>query len=232
MSESKTPLPFGLSIRTRRVRRRRSLAAFFSGTLWALNRFFPGNPLDESRPATAALTPLQPVTRTSVIVAPVAVAALAIRDAMEAHAPRDLTGKNENPLADLLGKADIGWTISRGPFAVSGASDRTEHLDHAQRLAPRHRPARQPGRQSHRRARRPARRQARRRSAEADHARARPARRHPRQRHGDFAARAAAELADRAEPQRPCRARRRRRAPSPASSSTSRTRSSRCSTRR
>ena len=80
---------------------------FFASTLWALNRFFPGNPLDESKPATAALNPLQPVTRSSTIVAPVAVAALAIRDALEANAPRGLSGKNENPLAELLGKADI-----------------------------------------------------------------------------------------------------------------------------
>ena len=62
------------------------------------------------------------MTRTSVVIAPVAVAALAIRDAMEAQAPRGLTGKNENPLAELLGKADIGWTIGRGPIAVSGAA--------------------------------------------------------------------------------------------------------------
>jgi len=27
---------------------------FFSGTLWALNRLMPGNPMDESKPATAA----------------------------------------------------------------------------------------------------------------------------------------------------------------------------------
>src|SRR3954469_22346915 len=95
---------------------------FFASTLWALNRFFPGNPLDESKPATAALNPLQPVARSSAIVARVAVAALAIRDALEANAPRGLSGKNENPLAELLGKADIGWTVTRGPFAVNGAS--------------------------------------------------------------------------------------------------------------
>jgi hypothetical protein len=97
------------------------LAVFFAGTLWALNRLFPGNPMDESRPVTAAIAPLQPATRTSVIVAPVAVADLAIRDVMEVHAPRGQTGKNENPLADLLGKADIGWSIARGPIVVQGA---------------------------------------------------------------------------------------------------------------
>jgi hypothetical protein len=118
---TKRALPFGLSVRTLVV----SVVVvvlFFSGTLWALNRF-SSNPLDESRPATAALKPLQPVTRTSVIIAPVAVAALAIRDAMEANAPRNLAGKNENPLADLLGKADIGWTVSRGALTVNGAAN-------------------------------------------------------------------------------------------------------------
>ena len=112
---------FGLSVRSL-VIGAVVVVIFFSSTLWALNRFFPGNPLDESKPVTAALKPLQPVTRTSVIVAPVAVAALAIRDALESNAPRGLTGKNENPLAELLGKADIGWSIARGPFVVNGAS--------------------------------------------------------------------------------------------------------------
>ena len=88
-----TSLPFGLSDRTLVVGVV-VVVLFFSGTLWALNRFSSGNTLDESRPVTAALKPLQPVTRTSVIVAPVAVAALAIRDAMEANAPRNLAGKN------------------------------------------------------------------------------------------------------------------------------------------
>src|SRR6186997_3075952 len=116
-----TSLPFGLSVRTLVVGVV-VVVLFFSGTLWALNRFSSGNTLDESRPVTAALTPLQPVTRTSVIVAPVAVAALAIRDAMEANAPRGLTGKNENPLAELLGKAEIGWNMARTPLVVNGSS--------------------------------------------------------------------------------------------------------------
>src|SRR4029078_564075 len=117
----KSRLPFGLSIRTV-VLGLVVVVLFFSGTLWALNRLMPGNPREEGRPATAALKPLQPVTRTSVIVAPVAVANLAIRDALEANAPRDVSGGNENRLADLLGKAAIGWTVSRGPFSISGLS--------------------------------------------------------------------------------------------------------------
>ena len=111
--------------------------------------------------------PLQPVTRTSVIVAPVAVATLAIRDALEANAPRGLTGKNENPLRRTARQGR--HRLEHLARAVRGERrvDRAEHLDHAQRLAPRHRPDRQPGRQPHRRDRRPARQQARRRGAEA-----------------------------------------------------------------
>jgi len=98
------------------------VAVFFTGTLWALNTFFPADPMRESQPDLVALHPMAPVARTSVVVAPVAVAAVAIRDILDANAPRGLNGKNENPLADLLGKADIGWQISRGPIGVSGAN--------------------------------------------------------------------------------------------------------------
>jgi hypothetical protein len=114
------PFMLGLSLRAV-VLGSGVVVVFFGGTLWALNTFFPANPMQESRPALTALHPLAQVTRTSVVVAPVAVAATAIRDIMEANAPRNLTGKNENPLADLLGKADIGWNVSRGPISVQGA---------------------------------------------------------------------------------------------------------------
>ena len=146
------------------------------------------------------------------IVAPVAVATLAIRDALEANAPRGLNGKNENPLAELLGKADIGWNVGRGPFSVTGTANGlniSTTLNGSLRVTGQ---LATPGRQPHRCARRPARQQARRRSAEADDARARPARRHPRQRGGDVAAGAAADLADRAQSLRPGLARRRRHA--------------------
>jgi hypothetical protein len=117
----KRALPFGLSLRAILLGAL-IVAVFFTSTLWALNTFFPADPMRESKPDLVALHPMAPVTRTSVIIAPVAIAALAIRDIMEANAPRGLNGKNENPLADLLGKADIGWNISRGPIAVSGGS--------------------------------------------------------------------------------------------------------------
>jgi hypothetical protein len=114
-------LPFGLSLRTI-LPGAVIVAVFFTGTLWALNTFFPADPMQESRPELVQLHPLAPVTRTSVIIAPVAIANLALRDIMEANAPRGLNGKNENPLADLLGKADIGWSMGRGPIAVNGTN--------------------------------------------------------------------------------------------------------------
>ena len=96
------------------------IAACSAGALWAINKLSPRNPLAEGRPELKAHAPLQPVTRTSQVVAPVAVANLAIRDIMEANAPRALNGTRDNPLADLLGKAEIGWNAARGPIQVVG----------------------------------------------------------------------------------------------------------------
>jgi hypothetical protein len=42
---------------------------------------------------------------------------------MERAAPRDLTGKRDNPLTQLLSNAEIGWTVARGPLAVTGKPD-------------------------------------------------------------------------------------------------------------
>ena len=101
------------------------VGVFFTGTLWALNTFFPADPMSESKPELVALHPMAPVTRTSVIVAPVAVAALAIRDIMEVNAPRALNGELagtrlavnysdgmksilDTPVLDLTGVAEIG----------------------------------------------------------------------------------------------------------------------------
>src|SRR5476651_1524048 len=102
------------------------VGGFFVATLWALDRFFPAGTdpqnSDAKRAVAAlpALPALQPVSRASYVIAPVAVALTAIRASMDAAAPRDLVGKNDNPVSSLLSKADIGITIARGPMAVSG----------------------------------------------------------------------------------------------------------------
>jgi hypothetical protein len=98
------------------------VAAFFGGTLWALDTFW-SDATPARRPALTDPPPLKPVARLSTVIAPVAIANAAIRDMIEAQAPRDLTGKRDNPLSDLLGKADIGWNMTRGPLAVAGRSE-------------------------------------------------------------------------------------------------------------
>ena len=97
------------------------LIVSFAGALWALDAFFPAGSV--RKPALAAMPPLKPATRTSTITAPIAVALGVIRDSMEQHAPRELAGKRDNPLTQLLSKADIGWTLARGPLAVTGRSE-------------------------------------------------------------------------------------------------------------
>ncbi len=94
------------------------LVVSFGGAVWTMNLISGSG--SGRRPALVEVPPLKPVTRSSVIVTPAAIALTAIRDAMEAQAPRDLTGKRENPLSQLLQNADIGWTIARGPLAVTG----------------------------------------------------------------------------------------------------------------
>ena len=87
------------------------IVACFAATLWALNRYIP---TDSGLPeALAILQPphaLQPVTRASYVIAPVAVALTAIGQTLDAAAPREFAGKNDNPVTQLLGQAEIGLT--------------------------------------------------------------------------------------------------------------------------
>jgi hypothetical protein len=74
-------------------------------------------------PAIVELPPLPPVSRTSVIVAPVAIALSVIRDIADRAAPRNFAGKSDNPVSQVLQNADIGWAASRGPMVATGAQD-------------------------------------------------------------------------------------------------------------
>jgi len=95
------------------------VVASFGGAIFAMNMLSSGGGSD-TRPALVAVPPLQPVTRTSMVVTPAAIALTAIRDAMERTAPRDLSGKRDNPISQLLSNAELGWTVGRGPLAVTG----------------------------------------------------------------------------------------------------------------
>jgi hypothetical protein len=98
------------------------IAGSFYAALWVLDRVMPAS----TPPALVNLPPLpalQPVTHSSYVIAPVAILLVAIRDSMDAAAPRQLLGKNDNPVSALLSAADIGITVGRGPLAVAGQPD-------------------------------------------------------------------------------------------------------------
>jgi hypothetical protein len=97
------------------------LAVSFYASLKAMDWLSPSG--TSGTPALAQLPPLPPVARSSSVVAQVAVAITAIRDAADRGAPRTFTGKAENPVSQILQNADIGWTASRGPITATGAQD-------------------------------------------------------------------------------------------------------------
>jgi hypothetical protein len=93
----------------------------FAAATLAMNALWPVS-LQQGRPQLVAVPPLQPLTRTSTVLAPVSIAMSAIREVLEKQAPHDLTGKRQNPISQLLANAVIGWTITRGPLNVGGVS--------------------------------------------------------------------------------------------------------------
>jgi Domain of unknown function (DUF4403) len=78
--------------------------------------------LQENRPALTAVPPLPPLTGTSTVLTPTAIALSAIRDALEVQAPRNLSGKPQNPVSKLLSSAQLSFSVARGPLAVSSQS--------------------------------------------------------------------------------------------------------------
>src|SRR6202171_5440018 len=74
-------------------------------------------------PVLVELPPLPPAPRISSIIAPVAIALTAIRDAADRGAPRTFAGKADNPVSQILQNADIGWSASRGAITATGAQD-------------------------------------------------------------------------------------------------------------
>jgi hypothetical protein len=97
------------------------LAGAFIGATLLMNLLWPAKrPVAPNRPALVAMPPLQPLTGTSVVLAPAAIALTAIRDALAAQAPRNLSGKPQNPVSKLLSNAQLTFTVAREPLAVSG----------------------------------------------------------------------------------------------------------------
>ena len=97
------------------------LGIFFYGALWALDRLLPaGANMPPEFAKIAPPPPLPPVTRTSYVIAPVAVALSAIRRKLDDATPRQFAGKNDNAVSSLLSKADIGITIERRTLSIAG----------------------------------------------------------------------------------------------------------------
>jgi len=97
------------------------VVAFVAASL-ILDLLWPSAPTtpQANRPALQAVPPLQPLTGTSTVLAPTAIALSAIREALDAQAPRNLSGKPQNPVSKLLSNAQLTFTVARGPLAVSG----------------------------------------------------------------------------------------------------------------
>jgi hypothetical protein len=105
-----TPILLGLAV----------LAAWFFAALAAMNWLWP---TAIQKPVLARLPPLPQVARNSEIMTPIAVSIAALRDALDRAAPRNLGGKADNPVAQILSDADITWTVARGPIAAAGAQN-------------------------------------------------------------------------------------------------------------
>lgn len=97
----------------------------FVGAMFLMNVLWPGgsSSLREGRPALTAVPPLQPLTGTSTVLAPAAIAMSAIRDALEVQAPRNLSGRPQNPVSQVLSNAQLDFSIARGPLSVTGKPD-------------------------------------------------------------------------------------------------------------
>jgi hypothetical protein len=97
------------------------VAAAFAATMVLMDALWPRG---GARPLVVAeMPPLPAVSRISTIVAPTAIALTAIRDAIDRAAPKNLAGKRDSRIGDVLSKAEIGWTLTRGPLAVAGRPD-------------------------------------------------------------------------------------------------------------
>ncbi len=95
------------------------LIGSFAGATLLMKVLWPVAPQQE-RPALAPMPPLQPLTGTSVVLAPAAIALSAIGEALEAQAPKNLSGKPQNPVSKLLSNAQLTFNVNRGPFVMSG----------------------------------------------------------------------------------------------------------------
>jgi len=96
------------------------LVGSFVGATLLLNVLWPVTQAQQNQPKAVPMPPLQPLTGASTVLAPTAIALSAIREALDAQAPKNLSGKPQNPVSKLLSTAQLTFTVNRGPLAVTG----------------------------------------------------------------------------------------------------------------
>lgn len=96
------------------------IVAFIGATLIMNLLWPPAPPPQTKRPALVAMPPLQPLTGTSTVMAPTAIALSAIAQALDAQTPRQFSGKPQNPVSKLLSDAQLNFTVNRGPLRMTG----------------------------------------------------------------------------------------------------------------
>ena len=94
----------------------------FAGATLLLNVLWPSS-LQEGRPSLASVPPLPPLAGTSTVLTPAAIAMSAIRDALEAQAPRNLSGQSAKSGVAIAAGAELNFTVKRGPLNVTGRPD-------------------------------------------------------------------------------------------------------------
>jgi hypothetical protein len=77
-------------------------------------------PVMQSPVALTPPPPLKPLTGMSTVLAPTAITLAAIRESLDARAPRDFAGAPQNPLGKLLANTQLKLAVSRGPLSVTG----------------------------------------------------------------------------------------------------------------
>jgi hypothetical protein len=96
------------------------VAVIAIGAVWWTGVLVPNVP--NERPQLADTPPLPPVTRSSLIVAPVSIRMTAIQEAAERSVPRDLAGQPDASSLPNIPGLTLTWSLVREPFAVAGAS--------------------------------------------------------------------------------------------------------------
>ncbi len=74
-------------------------------------------------PSPVALSPpppLKPLVGMSTVLAPTVIALAAIRESLDARAPRNFSGTPQNPLGKLLANTQLKLAVARGPLSVTG----------------------------------------------------------------------------------------------------------------